>query len=304
MSTSYPEESSEPAREQPVQTASLRWENPAYARSQRSRREAKDMRHNQTKEMGQDPGVSKASWLQHRTQLTRLLPHLPAEYDPMPTYAAWVNQRTTMAQAKTNLHHRKTVEARNILDLLHASPGRPSLVQPFKEKPLNGDRSAVLLEPTIWRADVSSDDRGRDWPSVEEMRYEGDERVGTDRGVFKRKPPLPRDKAGPTLEDVVIDKLAWEKRDWERYDIFDPKSMLDELMMQRPLTHFEIYPFGRGCPTKDCPRCLESLNTSVLSDLRDLDHAIAQSQRDTSYEDMKDSLGKDLLDAIDEPSLF
>lgn len=130
-------------------------------------------------------------------------------------------------------------------------------------------RSAVLSEPTIFNAFYGWWDQVSTWPSWEEMRYEGEERIATDR-LHRRFPCTPRIVGNGTV--------AWQQRrfvDPLPLDNFDRKvlSQVDVFMRTHNIPELEFDDIeGAQAIGKDLMDLLGTLDshisTFVLSSLR------------------------------------
>lgn len=104
----------------------------------------------------------------------------------------------------------------------------PALRPAFNGIEFSSNLAPVLLEPTIFSPVFWKGKEGwlSDWPTHSEMKYEGDERIITDR-LHSRFPPLPRVVGNGTVN--------WQHRTWIRsypLDDFLPKYREEDVEMK------------------------------------------------------------------------
>lgn len=121
---------------------------------------------------------------------------------------------------------------------------------PYHNPSMQGNISRVLGEKTIWCHDWrNGKDEIADWPTLAEMKWEGDDRAKTGVGRF---PPLPRERGPPsiawnqlaiveqypldevaripTLEDVLLPVDEIPEEDTNKYIPQDIMDAIDEYL--------------------------------------------------------------------------
>lgn len=172
----------------------------------------------------------------HRIQRNRATvcprsPFLPYNFDLRAHKAALAAAESRRASRKLACHMH-TIEARQS-EQRRALPLPPAPLRPALDgKDLSTNHGAVLLHPTVF---VPTYHKSRipetvaDWPSLAEMKYEGDERVSTER-IHARFLPAPRVRGNGTVNwqqrtivvPLVFDYFytssreedVWERRHW------------------------------------------------------------------------------------------
>ncbi|KAF4550243.1 Hypothetical protein D9617_18g034340 [Elsinoe fawcettii] len=159
--------------------------------------------------------VAKEQWtrvLKSRDHLCPDSPFLPRAFDT-------VQQRILMEHGWSDLLASKSASTTQDTTVITSDALRRGInfdsLTPFQGKHLaSPGRSAVLAEPTIWSpAAVEGRPFTAPWPSIAEMKYEGDERVATslDHGRFLPVPRYPSDVPGMGWSEVAF--LPQEKMD-------------------------------------------------------------------------------------------
>jgi hypothetical protein len=110
------------------------------------------------------------------------------------TFQEWREHRIAVLEADRAREERK-------LQQLEASLGMPKVASSFGHLVRPDDRATVLAMPTIWRLGPVTSEDSAPWPSLQELKWEGDDRARTGVGRFL---PLPRENGNPTV--------AWHQR--------------------------------------------------------------------------------------------
>lgn len=140
-----------------------------------------------------------------RLQVCRRSPFLHANFN-------LAQHKQAMQAAKERLTYRKLCYSMAVIERRQTEQGRtfplpgPALHPAFGGREFSSNRSAVLLEPTVFVPTFyKRKDPGHiaDWPSRSEMKYEGDDRISTDI-LHSRFPPAPR--------IIVNGTVNWQQR--------------------------------------------------------------------------------------------
>ncbi len=176
----------------------------------------------------------------------------------------YANDRTKDARAKLARMEHQYLTPRHP-DLPPAGPTAPMTVLPFGGKKFRDGSSAVLCMPTVWTSWTprreqqswpwSSDERPREerseeerpeamWPTEEEMREEGNERMTSG---FRRFPALPRVPGNPTvnwkqkkaLVQLPFDEV-WKLPSAETFNAQREKTTADEMSTMEGLIGHDL----------------------------------------------------------------
>ncbi|KAI9795858.1 MAG: hypothetical protein M1825_001072 [Sarcosagium campestre] len=121
-----------------------------------------------------------------RQRLARFAPQ--SEFVPQ-TFQDWLDHRIRSANDESNAGARRLAN-------LRAQQGRPVVMGAFGNKTFTGNRGWTLSEETIWCPGQSTGRKVANWPSLQEMKWEGDDRARTN---VRRFPPIPREPGNETV---------------------------------------------------------------------------------------------------------
>jgi hypothetical protein len=133
------------------------------------------------------PRQSYDKWGLFRSHMARICPRSPF----VPTSAPeWFEHQAQITEDRAQVGKRQLENAR-----VWKAGGKFSFNGSFR---LNSkdDRGRVLSQKTIWCDSFCLKDEQADWPEIQEMKWEGEDRAKTRVGRFMA---LPRWKANPTL---------------------------------------------------------------------------------------------------------
>jgi hypothetical protein len=103
--------------------------------------------------------------------------------------AEWLEHRQAIKEAQLR-------QTENRLRSRQEERIRPPMLQPFNGVKFPFERGFVLSELTMWCPNWHLKDEMAEWPELQEMKWEGDDRAKTKVGRFL---PLCRWRANPTL---------------------------------------------------------------------------------------------------------
>ncbi|PSK40158.1 hypothetical protein B9Z65_8098 [Elsinoe australis] len=162
------------------------------------------MSHSFSKSWKSPAVVAREHWsriLKSREHLCPESPFLPRVFDQVQHKIAVQQARDDLEAAKAECTTQDaTVMARNALDRTHVLPlhGR-TMTDPL--------RSNVLCLPTIWSQEAELHrEFTAPWPTIAEMKYEGDERIATsvDHRRFLPVPRYPSDVPGMNWSEIAF----------------------------------------------------------------------------------------------------
>lgn len=121
------------------------------------------------------------NWIFSMNQICRNSPFVPT------TMVEWLEYRRFVKEAQILQAEKKLQMARGA----GAQVSNVTIVKPFLGKVFfdREPRSAIFWEQTIWCHSGNLKQQRADWPSMEELRWEGDDRARSGVGRF---PPIPR----------------------------------------------------------------------------------------------------------------
>ncbi|KAI9804683.1 MAG: hypothetical protein M1833_006758 [Piccolia ochrophora] len=121
---------------------------------------------------------------------SRLIRMAPDSFVIPRTFSEWLAHRVAVLEANKRALLRKISNRQAMI-------GIPKVMPIFGGKIFSGDRGTVLSQQTIWTpCATASQSKGAAWPSMQEMKWEGDDRAKT--GV-RRFPPIPREPGNETV---------------------------------------------------------------------------------------------------------
>lgn len=140
----------------------------------------------------------------------------------------WLVHRQEMVQAQGRQLQR-ALERKETQKKLEKSGLNP-LMKPFQGHEFKGNYSAVLCQQTIFCPNWHLKKERAPWPSIQELKWEGDDRASTKVGRFL---PLPRQPDNPTVAWHHLRVLKQFYFDQVRLvptmeDIFLPVDEIDE----------------------------------------------------------------------------
>ena len=118
----------------------------------------------------------------------RMFPRSEVAQMDMP---AWLEHRQAIIQARGRQLGRIVAIKEEQLKL-----GLPPIATPLKGKSLMDNRSTVLCQKTIWCSKWNLKIDKAPWPTLTELKWEGDDRAKTNVGRFL---PLPREPGNATV---------------------------------------------------------------------------------------------------------
>ena len=150
------------------------------------------------------------------------------------TWQEWLFHRQASLETHARVVKRRVEASRQAGR--HKAP-----LPPFNGKRFNDNLSAVTCRETIWCPESPTrEDRwgATQWPGKKEMAYEGDERVYSENGDFRRFLPLVRDwKRGKETSTAAFEKVptvpAFE------FDVVQKKPTVEDIMTPTAEVFFE-----------------------------------------------------------------
>jgi hypothetical protein len=146
------------------------------------------------------------------------------------SFEDYVRHRKEMQDAEVELARRQLAQAQHErkyegfskkIDQAFGGKKFGSVTASFDGKGQNAsanppNRGSVLAQPTMWCGPTSSPSRTpAPWPCMQEMQWEGDQRVATENGRYGRFLPIPRDAPGPK------DSTPWHAREKSEFEEID-----------------------------------------------------------------------------------
>lgn len=166
-----------------------------------------------------------------------------------------MNHRRDRAEGLANREARRLAQ-RNPPNVCPLSGLAPVKIGPaFGGKRFGDRRSAVLAQPTIWsRQYVPTEEKPQaPWPTIEEMREEGDERATSEFGRFPGVPRMPGNetvawRARVQLPQYPMDEV-WRSPCKETYEAARRESPPEEMEEMEALLGKELV------DALDCKAC-------------------------------------------------
>lgn len=170
-----------------------------------------------------------------RMQVCRFSPFLAADFNLAAHKKEWQAAKERLAFRNLS-YHMRVIEQRQA-EQQRAFPLPPPALRPaFDGKEWSTNHSAVLSFPTVFSTTYW---KGRapetisDWPTKSEMKYEGDDRISTDR-LHARFPPAPRVQGNGTVnwqQRTIIVPHFFDNFQFglNECDIFLRRHWIDEL---------------------------------------------------------------------------
>ncbi|OCL13500.1 hypothetical protein AOQ84DRAFT_414748 [Glonium stellatum] len=158
--------------------------------------------------------------------MRRMFPRSEVAQMDMP---AWLEHRQVIVQARGRQLGRIVAIKED-----QRKRGSPAIITPLKGKSFEDNRSTVLCQKTIWcsKWDLKADKAP--WPSLTELKWEGDDRAKTSVGRFL---PLPREPGNATV--------AWHHlRMIEAFELDDVRKIptLEDILLPVDEIDDEIVP--------------------------------------------------------------